>query len=223
MLKIYRPCKSDWLTQKFGVNKACAKKDKYGNLAYPVKVVGAYDNGLCPVGYGSLYRLLGMKGHNGYDLATWFQEPVYHCAEFDGWSRSEVDSAGGIGIDIVSNEPLLYCDECKENHYVKMRYWHNDKIKIADKTPIKVGDLIALSNSTGASSGNHIHLGLKWCDKNGNGIHGNNGYYGAIDPTPYYENVCIIDVLKVKEKALTVIELTRKVIFQVRLFIQKMV
>ena len=208
MLKITRPIKTNWISQTYSESKACISK-------YTGKITGKKD-GICPQGSTSFYEYIGLLYHNGLDLVAYFKERVFHCANFDGWLRTEMDSAGGIGVDIVSHEPTLKCTEpnCEETHYIKMRYWHNTHItwwgaillvtyavKRYFDIKVKMGDNIALAGSTGASSSTHVHLGVKWCDKDGNGLHTNNGTYGAFDPTPYFENIFVHDYIK-REKIL---------------------
>ena len=217
-MKYYRPIKSNWLVQGFGENKACVATDTSGKAIQPYKVLsGIYPNS-CPVNSTKLYPLLGLKGHNGYDLASWKGEPVYHSGDFSGWLHSEIDMGGGIGVDIVSKVPLKECTEgCPVGtmHYIKLRNWHLWEVVGFDKKELKPGDLIGYADSTGISSGDHVHFGPKWCNENGSAVHNDNGYFGAFDPGTDYENVFILDVLVVKQRALTAIELARKVIFEV--------
>lgn len=213
----YRPLRSNYLTQDFGQSRACAKINKWGGINNPVKIIGTY-TGICPDGYKNFYHLLGMKNHNGKDLLAYLSEPLYHGANFDGWMKTERDSAGGIGVDIISNEPLKYCEECKIKHYVKSRNWHLQDVIGYDGRKIKMGDIIGLCGNTGASSGTHLHLGYKWCDKKGNGIHKDNGYFGAMQ-IPMLQDVFVLDVVGIKEQ-LNNIQYTRKTILDIKQFIK---
>ena len=120
--------------------------------------------------------------------------------------------------------------------FVKFRFWHLKKSLVSDSrnnvagkpegyrdVKVKFGDLIALGDSTGASSGDHLHWSLKIVANSSGTLDGNNGWNGSCDFSKYYENVFVGDVLKIKQKALTAIEFATKVIFNVRSFIQKMV
>lgn len=201
-MRVFRPVLTNVLTQGFGESRACV--DKLGKVS--VKV-----NNVCPANSFNLYEKMGLKGHNGYDNRTWYREPVYHSAEFDGWMKTEVDMAGGIGVDIVSKAPLLQCTEsnCDQTHYIKMRYWHGKEIKGFNSKEVKEGDLIMLADNTGLSSGDHLHWAIKWCDEKGNGLHKDNGYYGAFDQTPYYENEFVLIVKAIKIEAINAIHLAR--------------
>lgn len=231
MLKIYRCISSNRITQKWSESKACVQ-------VLPNRQMGrviSKRKGICPIGYTDFYKYIGMLYHNGIDLAAYYAENVYHSANFEGWMRTEKDFAGGIGVDIVSYEPILKCTEpnCNEIHYIKLRLWHNSNIiwlnKILEVSytvkkylgiKVKMGDRVALAGSTGKSSGVHIHKGIKWCDKDGNGLHTNNGVYGAFDPTPYYENRFVLNIIGNKQK-LNIIQIIRHFLFSLQGFIIK--
>ena len=151
-MQILRPLRTNVITQKFGENKL------------------------------SIYRQIGMLGHNGIDMACWRGEPIYHSADFEGKAKTEIDMKGGIGVDIISSEKF------EDGYYRKLRYWHFKKLAVYDGQIIKMGDLIGWGDNTGMSTGNHLHLGFKRCNENGQLIDRNNGYYGAMDFSQWFEN-----------------------------------
>lgn len=173
-LKLYRPLISNRLTQKFAANLACV---------YPNGRVTSKRSNLCPNGSKEFYPSIGMKGHSGLDFAAYSGEPVFHAGTYDGILKIEKDFQGGIGVDVVSKNKI----ELKDGYYgyVKTRYWHLKAPVGWDGKEIKFGEQIGLADNTGASSGDHLHFGLKKCDKYGNAIEKGNGYNGAIDPLPY--------------------------------------
>lgn len=194
-LQIYRPCISKNETQGWGENRACL--DNYG------RIFGVAKGKSCP-GL-SYYQSVGMKGHSGIDIAGLKGQDIYHAATFDGWWKADHDSAGGLGVDVVSNQPLFFAgpipaelqytavkhvQDGKEGflHHVKMRYWHLSMPVGHEGKKVTCGTVIGLMGNTGASSGTHLHFAPKWCDRNGKGVGQSNGYYGAFDPTPYYNN-----------------------------------
>jgi hypothetical protein len=218
-MKIYRATKSNYKTQEFGANKACIKMNGIWPVR-PFQFKRALSSNYCPWGYKSLYKVQGLNGHNGEDWAIWRGEPIHHDATFKGWMKTEVDSAGGIGVDVVSNEPILKCTEpgCDKTHYIKRRYWHNQKIEGHDGKPVNPGDFIARGDNTGASSGDHLHRASKWCNKEGIAIHTDNGYRGAFDDTQFQGEGFIVDVIqevkdKLEKAQLTLVEILRKYVF----------
>lgn len=143
-----------------------------------------------------LYAKEGLPGHNGIDFRASHGQPVF--ASHDGLASFQVDNSGGHGVVIVTDQQFDYLDT---QSYFKTIYWHLcDGLKepkyqspIADKTgfvPVKCGDLIGYADNTGASSGDHLHFGLKPVAKGEDwgiwfNVEQKNGYLGAIDPMPY--------------------------------------
>lgn len=183
-LKLYRPVLSNKVTQKFGDSRACV---------YPSgKIVNKRADGSCPAGSRSFYESIGMKAHNGIDMSTWHGEPVFHCATYEGVMKIEKDRAGGIGVDVISKEPVtvtFWHGSRKEvyNGHVKCRYWHLKAPVGYDGKVVKLGETIGLADNTGASSGDHLHFGIKKCDAQGRSTEPGNGYTGAFDPTPFMD------------------------------------
>lgn len=183
MLKITRSLRSKRITQQFAENRAC----RYPNG----KVIGKLPNGSCPVSKGiasvDFYRdYLRMKGHNGFDIAGRTGEAIVHSGMYDGWMKTERDLSGGIGVDVISNKEIELADGIKA--YIKARYWHLKGVVGYDGKKVKYGQQIGLCGNTGASSGTHLHLGYKICDKNGKSLNIANGYYGAFDFSQYYNH-----------------------------------
>jgi murein DD-endopeptidase MepM/ murein hydrolase activator NlpD len=194
-LQIFRPMVAKKITQGWAENLAC--RDNNG------RIYGISRGKKCPG--QSFYESIGMRGHNGLDISATVGEDIYHSATFPGYWLTEVDQAGGIGVDVVSNEPLffpfpippeLYNTAVPHEqdgingftHHVKMRYWHLHKALGYNKKQITCGETIGLAGNTGASSGPHLHFAPKWCMSDGRGVGQSNGFAGAFDPTPYYRH-----------------------------------
>src|SRR3990167_251940 len=119
-MKIYRAMFTNLMTQDFAESKACIKLDGNQPILNNGKyVISGKTKGMCPLGYKDFYEFLRMKGHNGYDWLTWHGEPLYFNVEAktkDGkdvrWvAISEIDSAGGLGVDVFGLDPV-YFPEC---------------------------------------------------------------------------------------------------------------
>lgn len=181
--QIYYPIKPYTVTQKFG---------ETANLQY------YKDNGII------------FNGHNGIDMTAKHGQPIY--AAHDGIAYYEVDEDQGHGV-ILRNEELS--DYLGSQVYMKTIYWHmvdsskepqyeSPVEKYRDLTkqgmPVKAGDLLGYANSTGLSTGDHLHFGLKptlpsepdW--QIGSNLVPDNGYQGAIDPTPYFNGLYAEDL-----------------------------
>lgn len=151
----------------------------------PSQVFGANPDFYSQPQYG------GIKGHNGIDFIAQHGYPVY--ATHDGMAEFQIDPGGGHGVVITTENEFEYKDGTAQ---FKTIYWHlvdgvkepqlKSPFEGAPVTRVKNGDLIGYADNTGASTGDHLHFGLKPI-KNGVNIEQNNGFLGAIDPTPYFD------------------------------------
>jgi murein DD-endopeptidase MepM/ murein hydrolase activator NlpD len=218
-MKIYRPLQTDYLSQNFGENKAMIKLQPNG-IPYRPFIVKSNHGGILPDGWKWFYEALGMKGHNGTDWVCWYKEPIYFSADISGvtWRAYEAsDSDGGLGVDVVSEQKVTLGNR---TDYIKFRFWHFESVAIKSGEQVRFGQVIGFGDSTGASSGNHLHWGMKWCEHDGTALDKTNGYYGAFDMGPWFENAFTLDVLMVQAQALSAIQLARKVILQVQLYLR---
>lgn len=129
------------------------------------------------VNYLNFYQQWGYKGHNGIDFEAYDRCPV--LASHDGIvTTANTDKDGGIVVEISSKELGI-----------KTIYYHLESFASGIQKGIKVagGQIIAYADNTGKyTTGNHLHFGLKKIDASGNTLNSNNGYGGAIDPSPYF-------------------------------------
>ena len=215
-MKIYRPVKTSILAQGFGENLSCVKLDASGKVIWPYIVKGVA-NGVCGAGWTPFYTAaIGMKGHNGWDHQTYHGEPVYFPVDVPGveWLAStEVDKDGGIGVNVRSMQPIpldhlppqakgslnlikRQYDKLGGKVYLYFKFWHLKAPNVYDKKPVKLGDLIGWADSTGASSGDHLHWSMKVSDETSwFALDGDNGYTGALDFSDWYVNQFVADVL----------------------------
>ena len=137
------------------------------------------------------YSGMGLYGHNGLDLRAKHGTPIY--ASHDGLANYQIDSGGGHGVVLISNDTL-------HGERYKTIYWHmvdpvvepkfTSPIYGKNDVPVKAGDLLGYADNTGLSTGHHLHFGMKFVEANEtNGalfnVFQQNGYLGAVDPLPY--------------------------------------
>ena len=214
-MKIYRPTQTDFLFQKFGENLACAETDAQGQVKRPFKIIPGTFPGACPVSTTKFYPTIGLKGHNGWDSGLYYSEPVYFpvvSPETEWKVMNEVDSSGGIGVDVYSTTPVKFSEipvhtpgsnrEIEQQYirfgglFLTFRFWHLLASKKENGSTIKTGEVLGLGDTTGASSGNHLHWSLKAHDGNNTSLDLDNGFTGAFDHKPYYENKFVVEALK---------------------------
>ncbi len=157
-----------------------------------------------------LYAKLGMKGHNGWDIDAGSSTfPVY--ASHDGIvTYTGIDSSEGYGVVLRTSDQYDYNGQ---SAYFKTIYWHLDKngIKVKVGQKVKIGDLLAIGDNTGASTGAHLHFGLKPIAKGENdwtwyNLEQKNGYFGALDPGPYFNGLTALHYRSVIDYAYIVIQ-----------------
>lgn len=182
---LYQPVTPFRIAQYFGEDRACV------STTDGKTVISKETEAKCPVGYTSLYTQT--KGHNGLDIPAKRWQPVY--AAHDGIvAEVQTEIERGLGVGIVSNEKRFFSETGKKENY-KSRYWHFIALDVHLKDEVKTGDLIGYADSTGYSTGDHLHFELKpvvileW--ENGlpiyNNVVQNNGFLGAVNPLPYME------------------------------------
>ncbi len=127
-----------------------------GNIGYVSQWFGEH---------GADYSQWQMIGHNGLDYAVLVGTPV--LAAHAGRARVGSDPAGyGTFVRVVA---LKW----------ETIYGHLDRATIGDGEVVDDGEQIGLSGNTGASTGPHLHLGLKLSKGT------NPGYRDWVDPLPY--------------------------------------
>lgn len=121
------------------------------------------------------YQKLGLKGHNGVDFQAKNGCPTYAC--FDGViNYCGTDSGGGVQVDIWNKGGY------------KAIYYHLQDFTVTQGQQVKTGDIIGHCDNTGLmTTGSHLHFGLKEVDNQGRTLNWDNGYNGAIDPSPFFE------------------------------------
>lgn len=164
------------------------------------------------------------------------------------WSRSGVDASGGIGIDVFSARRVYLKElppqagelakrEWGENNgwvYVKFRFWHLQKVMIKDarrpnpsdprpQPNVWLGTLIGKCDSTGASGGDHLHWSMKIVAKNSMTLDGDNGYTGAVDFSPWFDNRFVVDVIDdLQEQINSLIDQLNRMILSLKIAFKKL-
>jgi murein DD-endopeptidase MepM/ murein hydrolase activator NlpD len=136
-----------------------------------------------------MYAKLGLLGHNGWDFIAPRGYNIRSAHEGIVTFTGE-DGSGGLGVVVRTMTPFEY--QGGEAFY-KTIYWHCNvgSFKVKPGDHVMIGDVLAEVDSTGMSTGDHLHFALKpiyqgesdWAWSNAEQL---NGYYGSIDPEPYW-------------------------------------
>lgn len=228
-MKISRPIKTNRKTQAWGENIPCVMIGER-----PFKFVECGTEGSHKLYTGEL----NMAGHSGEDWASRYAEPIYFPVNALGteWeASSHVDREGAVIVVVRSMTPVPFTsipdhvpgslgmikkqyEQLDGKLYLQFWFVHLQGTHIVGKMPVKFGDLIGYADSTGASSGNHLHWSMKVSDQTSwFYIDGDNGYQGTIDFTPYFTNIYTLDILStqstdIRTLQLRVIDLSRQAI-----------
>mgnify|MGYP001598571093 CR=1 FL=1 len=184
---LFQPVSPFRVNQYFGEDQACL------SLADNKTIVTKETSATCPAGYKSLYA--NTNGHNGLDIRAKRWQPIY--AAHDGIiAEVQTEVERGLGVGIVSNEKRYFTESNSKELY-KTRYWHFIAFDVHLGDKVKCGDFIGYADSTGYSTGDHLHFELKPVTiidyENGVPVVKNtlqtNGKFGAVNPLPYMEMI----------------------------------
>lgn len=181
-LELFLPVKPFTIFQRFGENSACVRKE-------PFSVISKTGDA-CPAGYVDYYHYLGLKGHNGLDIQA---STIPVRAAHDGIVIfAGLDRTAGWTVGLRTLDERVYKDG---GAYYKTIYCHMySNLAVKAGQNVRVGDILGYANASGGVSGPHLHFGLKpvylgeqeWQLTNSEQ---DNGYYGAIDPEPYFNGI----------------------------------
>jgi len=132
------------------------------------------------VNYLDFYQQWGLKGHNGVDFQAVDGFNVY-AAHSGIVSYAQTYDDGG-------KKPMKHVEILSQEEDFKTIYLHLAEYNVSEDYKVHAGQLIGKCDNTGKyTTGNHLHFGLKPVSAVGWTIQKNNGYNGAIDPTPYFK------------------------------------
>jgi len=222
---IYRPCSTNRITQYFLENAACVTK--YGKIV------------ACRPGLESFYKSVGMNSHGAIDFALWHGEHLYFPVDLG--IRWWVDKIGhpderGLMLSVISDEKMVVVRDNEKvrdirkprdgetGEYIKFVFGHLMETPYRDGETIRFGQYLGRGDNTGFSTGDHCHMGFKECDKNGDGLNLNNGWYGNLNYEPLFENRYIVDVDEnIAEMKLTLKDLRKKLLKLLEIQVIKLV
>ncbi len=132
------------------------------------------------------YSQFNLKGHNGIDIG--FLEGCPIVAPCDLWITYLQDSAGyGKNVWGETESKQINGDYYK----LELCFGHNKEMVAKSNNWSKKGSSLSFGDSTGFSTGDHSHIGVRpYVKKSGKTIweqmFPNNGYLGWINPEPFF-------------------------------------
>jgi len=122
------------------------------------------------------YKNLGLANHGGCDWGATTGQIIWYDCELDGYVlNTEIDSAGGLGVNIITEN---------EEGVFKHRYWHLKGFLVKAGDKVSMGDAIGYADNTGLSTGTHLHRDMKEMIKSPSGVlsikNRDNGTFGTI-------------------------------------------
>jgi len=125
-------------------------------------------------GSPEIYVRFGLIGHNGIDYGCPVGSPVVASA---AGVVTKIDTeADGYGLHVRIQHP----NGSKPEY--RTIYAHLSEVGCKLNQKVAQGEQIARSGNSGFSTTPHVHFELRPEPQQ------NNGYNGAVDPTPYFEN-----------------------------------
>jgi hypothetical protein len=125
--------------------------------------------------FGTPPARFGCIGHNGMDIACRLDTPVLSIAD---------------GLVVYTGEDVSYGRYCRVWHkalHFQSFYAHLESIGVRVGQAVQRGQTIALSGSTGNSTGPHVHFELRGSDSDGNYLDVTYGYpKGRFNPRDAY-------------------------------------
>lgn len=152
-----------------------ANLDRYGEGEIPFRLLWPTDYPVITQPFGAhpeIYQQWGLPGHEGVDIRAPMNTNIYAAADGEVYLVDD-DPAGAYGKQV----------RIRHRDGYRTIYAHLNTILVRQGEFVKAGQRIALADSTGNSSGSHLHLALK---HEGATARGETNYpRDIIDPTPF--------------------------------------
>lgn len=133
--------------------------------------------------YNPAYQQFGFSRHNGRDFLLGSDKKLY--APIRARVTWVVDQIGGAGVHFIMNTLEKYDFPDGVSCYVEITLMHCEKILVSVGQEVAVGDVLAIADNTGFSTGPHTHMRCRRIRDDGTLID-NNDANGSFDHAPYF-------------------------------------
>ena len=136
------------------------------------------------------YKKYGLKGHSGIDIGFLDSCPIVAPCKL--WvTYLQLDEDKGYGNHIYAETESQHING--DYYKLELVFGHFKSLEAKAGHWVEEGGSLGLGDSTGDSTGPHLHLGIRpWWSKNGNDwqqMYKDNGYAGYVDPEPYFPHI----------------------------------
>jgi murein DD-endopeptidase MepM/ murein hydrolase activator NlpD len=147
-----------------------------------------------------LYEQFGFKRHNGEDFALGADTRLYAPCSGTIVRTGNQPNGGGIFLSVMS-EHYQFPDG---QYRVLIDLLHCEKLLVSEGAQVTVGDVVAIADNTGLSTGPHTHIQVRrvhsWNGESGTSLFfkeaDSNDANNSIDPSPYWQSVYAQDYWK---------------------------
>jgi hypothetical protein len=152
------------------------QKDRYGQKRRPFYLLWPTDYSVVTQKFGAnphIYSRFGMPGHEGIDIRALTNTNIYCCADGEVYLVHTNPKSHAYGIHVRIRH--------KDGYKTVYAHLATPLVKVGEL--VEAGQIIGKADSTGASTGSHLHMTLK---RDGATKRGETKYpKDVIDPTPY--------------------------------------
>lgn len=139
---------------KAALEKRMMDKDRYGMTQRPFYLLWPSEYAVITQRFGAnpqIYGRFGLPGHEGIDFRAKMDTKIYCCFDGEVYRVHTNPRSHAYGIHVRIRHRFSY----------KTIYGHLKKALVNEGERIEAGQLIGIADSTGASTGSHLHLTLK--------------------------------------------------------------
>ena len=145
--------------------------------------------------YNPAYQSFGFTRHNGIDLQLGI-EKLRTPVRMKIYDQNYYPKGGGYQVSAITTEKWIVPHLDNRECYVVLTFMHNKEFLRKAGDVLEIGDEIAIPDSTGYSTGDHIHFGCYRVDENMTFIDKNEAN-GSFDPSLYWNKYYAKDSTKI--------------------------
>lgn len=136
--------------------------------------------------YNPAYKQFGFTRHNGIDCLIGKDKKLYAPCELSISFIGNQPEGAGIHIFAATREPFLFDDG--KVAYVEITFMHLETVLVNVGDLVSAGDVLAVPDNTGFSTGPHTHIRCRRIDIDGRHLDIND-VNDSFDHAPYFNGI----------------------------------